>query len=202
MWAGNFLNNMTSILKKKLVRHAYKFSTMGCQMHWGSTRNALKNTANECGCTIYPHCYMMKWTTHKKEISRQYDTGYWVRGPITWQAILLLPTYWDLVIVNFRRDCRRCALDVHTRSLRSKRRSIRAEGRVLNLDAKGLICDLWFVFTPPSTIRDLCSASSLDNAHMIIEKKGYCSMESFGEDESLLYTRSLLTKKERPNFTR
>ena len=72
MWAGNFLNNMTSILKKKLVRHAYKISTMGCQMHWGPTRNALKNTANECGCTIYPHCYMMKWTTHKKEISRQY----------------------------------------------------------------------------------------------------------------------------------
>lgn len=79
------------------------------------------------------------------------STGYGVRGPITWQAILLLPTYWDLVIVNFRRDCRRCALDVHTRSLRSKRRSIRAEGGVLNLDAKGMICDLWFVFTPPST---------------------------------------------------
>ena len=108
-------------------------------------------TVIECGCTIYPHCYMMKWTTHKKEISLG-STGYGVRGPITWQAILLLPTYWDLVIVNFRRDCRRCALDVHTRSLRSKRRSIRAEGRVLNLDAKGLICDLWFVFTPPSTI--------------------------------------------------
>ena len=29
-----------------------------------------------------------------------------------------------------------------------------AEGRVLNLDAKGLICDLWFVFTPP--LRYMC----------------------------------------------
>jgi len=98
------------------------------------------------------------------------STGYGVRGPITWQAILLLPTYWDLVIVNFRRDCRRCALDVHTRSLRSKRRSIKQRGEYSIWMQKG-----WFVTFDScsprhlrySLIRDLCSASSVGQCHVI-----------------------------------
>ena len=162
MWAGNFLNNMTSMLKKKLVRHAYKISTMGCQMHWGPTRNA--------SVGVQYTLIVIWWNeqhTRKRSLG---STGYGVRGPITWQAILLLPTYWDLVIVNFRRDCRRCALDVHTRSLRSKRQQSEQRGEYSIWMQKG-----WFVTFDScsprhlrySLIRDLCSASSVGQCHVI-----------------------------------
>ena len=54
--------------------------------------------------------------------------------------------------------------DVYTRSIWQKRRSIRAEGGVLNLDAKGLICDLWFVFYDTRWFVTFAQLRRVDNA--------------------------------------
>ena len=134
-------------------------------MHWGPTRNALKNSYlfyNECGC---------KW----KENDSTQDKVVWSNN--------LTGHYccWDLVIVNFRWDCRRCARDVYTRSWGQKDDQS-AEGGVLNLDAN------WFVTfdscSPATTIHvlihDLCSGSLLDNATWYWVE-GPLLIETFGE---------------------
>ena len=66
------------------------------------------------------------------------STGILWRGPIT------AAENWSLS--TFVGRCRRCCRCVHAFTLGQK--ADQSRGGYFNLDAKGLICDLWFVFTP------------------------------------------------------